>query len=276
MTLKPATQCLLFPVALALLVLGAPFCSAQPASQPAAGTSAPAPDPISTDRPSVCTGPELVPFHSLQFENGAQWTRNPPDTPPRNSADFTQTEVRFGLSRRVELQAFVPDMHFPGAMPGVRFNDFAFGTKLMVIAKDRPWPLAVVATLSLPTGSSELTSSGVDPTVLLGTEHALPHNLQFAGSANLTSLSASGGPRSAQSQLAFDLGWCATPSACLYAEAAPFLGTAQDSSGATTDGGITLRLAPRIQLDARAGATLQAGGHTYFLTLGYSFRHDFR
>jgi Putative MetA-pathway of phenol degradation len=259
-----------------LLAVCVPICHAQSSSPDSVLSPAATPDPISTDRPSVCTGPELVPVHALQFENGTAWTRAPAGSPPRNAADFTQTEVRFGLSRRVELEAFVPDMHLPGAMPGVRFNDFAFGTKLMLIAKDRPWPLAVVATLSLPTGSSELTSGGVDPTVLLGVEHALPHNLQLAGSANLTSLSASGQPRSAQSQLAFDLGWCATEKACLYAEEAPFLGSAQNSSGFTSDAGITLRLAPRVQLDSRVGATVQSGDRTYFLTLGYSFRHDFR
>src|ERR1700690_3287479 len=93
-------------------------------------------------------------------------------------------------------------------MPGVRAEDFAFGTKLMLIAKDRPWPLALDATLSVPTGASELTSGGVDPTLLTAPEHSFPRNLQFAGSANLTALSNPGGPRSAQSQLAFDLGWC--------------------------------------------------------------------
>jgi hypothetical protein len=277
MIVKPAVRSLLFPVALALLVLDARLCSAQPASRAAAGTAAAAPDPISTDRPSVCTGPELVPVHSLQFENGGQWTHTPPASPPTHSADFTQTEVRFGLSRRVELQAFIPDLHYPGAMPGVRAEDFAFGTKLMLIPKDGKWPLAVVATLSVPTGSSELTSGGVDPTILAGTEHALPGNFQLSGSANLTSVSSSGAARSAQSQLAFDLGWCAAGGKmCLYGEEAPSFSSAPDSNGNIAGGGFTLRLAPLIQLDGRFGATLQSGVHSYFLTVGYSFRHDFR
>lgn len=243
-----------------LLVLCRAVCAAQTAE----------PAPISTDRPSVATGTDLVPIHSLQFENGASWTRDQ----TTNVADGPQTELRFGLSRHVELEVTLPNLHWPGTTPGLQYDDLSIGAKLKVGAENRGWPLAIVGTLSLPSGSDERTSGAVDPTVLLAITRNLPHNLQVSGSASLTSLSTNGGPRVAQSQLAVDLGWCARDTTCFYAEAAPFVSTAQDSNGTTIDGGMTLRLTPRAQLDGRVGSTIANGDHSFFATLGYSFRLD--
>src|ERR1039457_3209879 len=78
-------------------------------------------EPISTDRPSVATGTALVPVHTLQFENGINWTRDQ----STNSGDAPETELRFGLTNRVEIQAFVPNLNWSGAFSGVRTTDFS-------------------------------------------------------------------------------------------------------------------------------------------------------
>jgi hypothetical protein len=227
-------------------------------------------EPISTDRPSVATGPDLVPVHSIQFENGASWTRDQGSS----AADGPQTEVRFGLSRRVELQATLPNLHWSGAASGFQYDDLSLGTKLKIGSENRGWPLALVGSISLPSGSPERTSGGVDPTILLATEHNLPHNLQISGSANLASLSTNGGARVAQSQMALDMDWCARATTCIYAEGAPFVSTAQNANGYTIDGGLSLRIAPLIQLDGSVGTTVLNGDHAFFATIGYSFRRD--
>jgi len=233
--------------------------------------------PISTDRPSVGAGTDLVPVHSLQFESGAEWTRDSAADGSDGKQSFAggpQTVVRFGLSHHVELQATLPNLHWPGATPGVQYDDLAIGTKLKIGGDNRGWPVALVGTLSLPSGSNERTSGAVDPSVLAAVAHNLPRNLQLSASASLASLSTNGGARVAQSQMAVDLGWCAREATCFFAEAAPFLSTAQDANGATFDGGLTLRISPRAQIDGRVGSTLVNGDHSTFATLGYSFRLD--
>lgn len=245
-----------------VLVLCCSFCCGQHVEAP----------PISTDRPSVATGTDLVPVHSLQFENGIGWIRDQ----STNSVDGPETEVRFGLSHRVELQAFLPNLHRSGAVLGVHFDDFSLGAKIRIGSEDRSWPVSIVGNLSFPTGSEELTSGGFDPTILVATGHNLPHNFQLSGSANLTSLSNNGQPRVVQSQLAVDLCWCANPKTCFFVEEAPFVSTAQNASGYTTDGTMTLRIARRVQLDGRVGTTIKDGDRAMFASVGYSFRLDHR
>ena len=247
-------------IAGSLLALFSPLCLAQAAD----------PTPIATDRPSVATGTTLVPVHTLQFENGITWTRDQ----STNSGDAPETELRFGLTNRVELEAFVPNLNWSGAFSGVRTTDLSLGAKIRIASDMRNWPVSIVGALTFPTGSQELTSGGVDPVALVTVQHNLPHDLQLVGSGTLVSLSTNGGGRVAQSQLAFDLGWCANARTCFYAEEAPFLSTAENSSGTTTDGGMTFGATTRTQIDWRIGTTVQNGGHNFFATLGYSFRLD--
>jgi hypothetical protein len=252
---------------LALLnLLFVPLCVAQ-VTAPAAT----APDqPIVTDRPSVATGTSLVPVDSLQFENGINWTRDQ----SANSADAPETELRYGLSPRFELEAFLPNANWGGGTDGVQFTDFALATKIRLVSDKKNWPVSIIGILTLPTGSQALTSGAPDPAILVAVQHNLPRNLQFVGNASLVSRSTNGSGRVAQSQLAFGLGWCANPRTCFYAEEAPFFSTAQDSSGNTIDGGMTYGVTTRTQIDCRIGTTSENGDHSFFATFGYSFRLD--
>jgi hypothetical protein len=226
--------------------------------------------PISTDRPSVGSGTDLVPVHSAQFENGFSWTRDQGS----NAVDGPESLMRVGLSNRVELQATLPNLHWPGELPGLGFNDFSLGAKVKIGSDTQKWPLAIVGSLSFPTGSEELTSGAVDPTVLLAVGRNLPFNFQLSGSASLTSLSTNGQGRVAQSQIALSLGWCVNPRTCFFAEGAPYLSSAQSASGWISDGGMTVRIAPLLQVDWRVGTTVQDGDHSLFVSFGYSLRRD--
>jgi hypothetical protein len=176
--------------------------------------------------------------------------------------------MRIGFTNRVELQFTLPDAH----VPGLRFDDLALGAKLRVGSATSIWPLAILGTVSIPSGSTELTSGGVDPTLLLAVSHNLPHDLQFSGSVDVSSLSSTSGERSNGTQIALDLGWCVKPDACMFLEGAPFLASGTGNSGVTADTGMSLQLAPHLPFDWRVGATVQAGGSTVFVSLGYSFR----
>jgi hypothetical protein len=215
-------------------------------------------------RPAINSGTDLVPPRAIQFENGFSWSNDGRS----RTLDGPESLMRVGLSSRVELQFTLPDAH----APGLSFDDPALGAKLRAGSETSTWPLAILGTVSIPTGSAQLTSGGVDPTLLLAISHNLPHELQFSGSVGVSSLSGTSGERSNGSQIALDLGWCVKPDACLFLEGAPFLATGAGNSGVTADTGMSLQLAPHLPFDWRVGATVQSSGSTVFVSLGYSFR----
>lgn len=215
-------------------------------------------------RPAVNSGTDLVSVRTVQIENGFSWT----DDGHSKAFDGPESLMRIGLSHRVELQITLPDTETPGAC----FDDFALGAKIKIGSDHRTWPVAMAGTLSFPTGSKTLTSGGVDPTLLLAISHNFSHDIQISGSLDITSFSEIGAVRTTRSQLALDLGWCIKSDTCMFAEAAPFLSSGSAASGITTDAGMTLKLAPRLPFDWRIGRTIQPGGSTVFVSLGYSFR----
>ena len=176
--------------------------------------------------------------------------------------------MRIGLSRRLELQVTLPNLH----IPGLTFDDFALGAKLRVGSETRTWPIAMVTTVSFPTGSSQVTSGGVDPTLFLAVAHSFSHDLQFSRSVDLASFSDLSAGRTTRSDLALDLAWCFKPDRCMFLEGAPFLGGGTGNSGVTTDAGMALRLTPHLPFDWRVGTTVQARDTKVFVYLPYSFR----
>jgi hypothetical protein len=227
---------------------------------------------ISTDRPSIGTGTDLVPPGAVQLESGATWSRTPKNAPNTVAADWPESELRIGLSGHAELQLYPPNLHWQQTSSGVQAGDFALGAKFKLTGDASHWPVALLTNLSLPTGATGSSSGGVDPTVLIAIARNLPRSLQISASANLASSSVPGSSRAVNSQLALDLGWVATPTVAFFIEAAPFLSTQQDSANWSADGGMTWRVARRVQLDCRAGATVQNAARTAFASIGYSMR----
>jgi hypothetical protein len=225
--------------------------------------------PISTDRPSIGTGPDLVPLGSIQVESGGTWSRSK----GANSFDGPESLIRLGLFNRAEIQITTPNLHWQSdPVLSTDAGDTAFGTKVGLRSGTSPWPLAVVVSFSFPTGSATITSGGVDPTLLLATSHNFAHNLQVSASASLGSASVPQASRVVNSQFAVDLGWNLSPRTGAFIEGAPFVSSADDSNGYSADGGATWALSPRLQLDCKAGATMQNGVSTVFVGFGYSTR----
>jgi hypothetical protein len=219
---------------------------------------------IPNGRPAINSGTDLIPPRTIQFENGFSWSNDGRS----RTIDGPESLMRIGLTRRFELQVTLPNLH----IPRFAFDDLALGVKTRIGSETRTWPVAMVATIRFPTGSTEVTSGGVDPTLFLATSHTLSHDLQFSSSLDLASLSAIGESRTLRSDLALDLGWCFKPDRCIFLEGAPFLASGTGNSGVTTDAGMALRLAPHLPVDWRVGTTVQAGETSVFISVGYSFR----
>src|ERR1700690_514886 len=87
--------------------------------------SANAGGPIATDRHAVTNSSVVVPFGSLQVENGFLET----SSPGQNIVDGPESLVRFGIAKRTELRFTVPD-YFHNLNAGASgFGDYAFGVK---------------------------------------------------------------------------------------------------------------------------------------------------
>lgn len=120
----------------------------------------PPPD-IVTDRPDVTESSVVVPKGSLQFENGITWAADHGDQP----VDFTETLVRIGISTRTELRVVLPNYSTDiwGSSVAIGSSDMAIGAKQQIGPLWRGFDLAVIAAVSLPTGTARLSSHGFDP-----------------------------------------------------------------------------------------------------------------
>jgi hypothetical protein len=128
----------------------------------AAGQTSPAATPeINTDRPDITESSVVIPRASLQIENGATWTSDHGN----QSADFTETLIRFGILSRTELRIAVPN--YSAAIGGAEafsgFGDLSLGLKQQLGPLPGDFDLAVIMAVSLPTGQYSLTSGGYDP-----------------------------------------------------------------------------------------------------------------
>jgi hypothetical protein len=148
-------------------------CQDQPAS-------APAPEPIATDRPAVTNSSIVVPVGSVQLENGFLET----SSQGQSVVDGPETLVRFGLATRTELRFTVPDYFYnlsTTAGLGSGFGDFAFGLKQQFGPTLGGFDASVIVFLSFPTGAHTASSGGYDPGVQVPWSCALSTKWTAAG-----------------------------------------------------------------------------------------------
>jgi len=117
---------------------------------------------IQTDRPDVTNSSFVVPNGSLQAENGinltARWASR--------SIDGTNTRIRLGVARCIELLADLPDYFrsvHGGAPTG--FSDLAPAVKAQLGPLPGGVVLSATAGLGIPTGASRISGHGYNPYV---------------------------------------------------------------------------------------------------------------
>jgi len=124
-------------------------------------TSADTPGPIITDRPTVTNSSVVVPFGSLQAENGFLET----DKQGQNIADGPETLVRFGVATRTELRFTAPDYYYDlnGGGRSSGFGDLAIGVKEQLGLTPGEFDVSATLFLSFPTAADTVSSGGYDP-----------------------------------------------------------------------------------------------------------------
>ena len=137
---------------------------------------------ISTDRPDVTNSSRVVPYGSLQVENGVDWTVRQGS----NVVSGTETRIRLGIAQCTEVLADVPTYFYSlNGRASSGFSDLVVSVK-----RELPVPLgfhlSVTSGLGLPTGSSKISSHGYDPYIQFPWSRRISDNWSLHGMFTVT------------------------------------------------------------------------------------------
>jgi hypothetical protein len=261
---------LLLLAALLWLCAAPPGAQAQSSAAAAEGADGGIDTPISTDRPSVGTGPDLVPAHRVIVENGIAWAVDRGATRSPVTFDGPETLLRVGVSRDLELRATLPNYEHTFGTGAYARQDFGLSAKIHLPSSEK-LPLGAILGTTAPTGSVGVTAGGWDPSALFCTSHVFTPRLGSFASADVTWAGGGAAGRQTVTQLAFAGLWNTTATVSNFIEYAPLFSTGAESSGYTLDTGVLWIVHRFIQFDIHAGRSW-AGAHAVTVAgLGFSF-----
>jgi hypothetical protein len=247
----------------ALLIAGViPLASAQ---APDAGSASAA---IATDRPAITDSSAVVPSAVFQAENGVLVT----DGHGQRTPDFTETLFRVGFGPSTEARFTVPDYYLDsvtaaGSRSG--FGDLAAGVKQQIRTGPDGFEVAVIVSLSFPTGAAAITSHGYDPSFQLPWSRKLSSNWTAAGMLSIY-VPTQNGSHTVVGESTFLLDRQLTKAWDAFAE---YAGDFPQAGGPrhVLHFGTAYKITPRQQLDLHVGVGLSAAAADYFAGIGYSF-----
>jgi len=255
---RPAISGILFAV---LLIAGA----AQAFAADGCPTSA---SEISTDRPDTTNSSRVVPYGSLQAENGVDWTVRQAS----NVVSGTETRLRLGVAQCTEVLADVPTYFY--SLNGRASSGFS--DLVVSIKRELPVPLgfhlSATGGLGFPTGASKISSHGYDPYIQFPWSRRLNEDWSLHGMFTVTwftSQHAINPTFEPTLSLERDLG----PTRDLFVE---YVGDYPNHArpAQILDGGGSWRVTRLQQLDFHLGFGLNSSSPDHFFGIGYSFRFD--
>jgi len=222
---------------------------------------------IATDRPSVTASSTTVPQGGLQIEGGLQAT----DSGGQWTLDAPELLLRYGLLRKTELRLVLPNYSL--TLPAGGSSPYGFGD-VAVAMEQQLGPiggldLALIPSISLPSGARAISSGGYDPGVELPWSHALSATWTIAGqlAAYWPTMD---GARNYTRELSLlfdrqlDAGWDIFTE---YAANVPRHG----GSRQLLHLGTTYKPSPHQQIDLHAGFGLTKAAPASLVGLGYSY-----
>ena len=137
---------------------------------------------ISTDRPDVTNSSRVVPYGSLQVENGVDWTVSQGS----NVVSGTETRIRLGIAQCTEVLADVPTYFYSlNGRASSGFSDLVVSVK-----RELPVPfgfhLSATSGLGFPTGASKISSHGYDPYIQFPWSRRISDNWSLHGMFTVT------------------------------------------------------------------------------------------
>jgi len=240
------------------------------ASPARAGAPDPCPtsaDEIATDRPDVTNSSLVVPYGSLQAENGIDWTVKHGS----NVLDGTNTRVRLGIAHCTEFLIDVPSyfLSVNGSHPS--------GSSDVVVSFKRQLPvpfgfnLSATAGIGFPSGSNKISGHGYEPYVQFPWSHEIADGWQAVGMFTLTWFP-SESRRNPTFESTFSLERAFGSSADAFVE---YVGDYDHQRPSLVlNSGAAWRFTRTQQLDFHAGLGLNSSSVDHYFGIGYSFRLD--
>jgi len=220
-----------------------------------------------TDRPSITASSTTVPQGGLQAEGGTQAS----NSAGQWTLDAPELLLRYGLLSKTELRLLVPNYFLTLPAGGSNphgFSDLGFAVE-QELGPIGDFELAVIPSISLPTGARAVSSGGYDPGLQLPWSRALSADWEAAGQVAVY-WPTQNGSRNYTKELTVMLdrqlraGWDIFFE---YAADVPQHG----GSRQILHLGTTYLLSPRHQLDLHVGFGLTPAAPTSFVGVGYSY-----
>ncbi|MBS1955467.1 MAG: transporter [Cyanobacteria bacterium SZAS-4] len=229
-------------------------------------------DDIDTNRPSFMFSPLVVPKGSVQLENGGLYQRFQHGT---NYFDASETQVRLGLTKRTELQMFVPyyvSLQQKGSsdnLSGVTdLNEV--GIKYQVGPILKKLQLSVIPSVNIPTGDRAIAGPGAQGVLRAPWSYPLSSKWSIMGMQSILLLN---GGRDVQYQPDFMLNRAVGQKVSVFAEYVGFFTQQAPSLQLSHFGGV-YKLKPHHQVDLHFGFGLDKTSPAAFIGTGYSYRFD--
>jgi hypothetical protein len=234
----------------------------------AAGDSCPtSANEIVTDRPDVTNSSLVVPYGSLQAENGVDWTVKHGS----NALDGTNTRLRLGIAHCTEFLIDVPNYFL--SINGPQSSGFAD----LVVSFKRQLPipfgfeLSATGGLGFPSGSSSISGRGYEPYIQFPWSHEIAAGWEAVGMFTLTWFP-NESRRNPSFETTFSLERAFGPFVDMFIEYVGDYDHQRPSQVLDTGG--AWRFTKTQQVDFHAGFGLNSGSVGHYFGIGYSFRLD--
>jgi hypothetical protein len=231
-------------------------------------------DPIVTDRPGFLFSPILVPEGRLQIEAGLPTYARTESGGATTRAWSLPVALRYGLSRDVELRASLPTWTDAVSDSGANdegLSDVEVGVKL-ALSRDDDAPLALQASLRLPTGAEGFTTDEIGGSLLLLHTREFENGLGLTGMLGATYAPVDDGPDALTGSIGALLWGPLTDEWSGYVEAIALPGL-NDAAGQAYAGGALIWAARSdLQLDLSVDFGLDRDSADVIAAAGVSFR----
>jgi outer membrane putative beta-barrel porin/alpha-amylase len=224
-------------------------------------------DEIATDRPDVTNSSLVVPYGSLQAENGIDWTVKHAS----NVFDGTNTRVRLGIAHCTEFLVDAPTyfLSLNGSQPP------GFSNTVVSLKRQLPVPfgfdLSATAGIGFPSGSKKVSGPGYQPYIQFPWSHSIAEGWGVEGMFTLIWFP-SESTRNPTFEPTLSVEREFGPSADMFAE---YVGDYDHQRpDQLLDGGGSWRFTRTQQLDFHAGFGLNSSTVDHYFGVGYSFRLD--
>ncbi len=219
--------------------------------------------PIITDRPDFTESPFAVPVGSIQIEMGvSRETAN-----SVTSYSGLEALLRWSPVASFEIRLQPPGYLDAGLVDG--YTDVGVGAKVE-LGTIAAWDVGAIASVALPTGSSDTSTGSAEPLLILAAGRGLGDDWSLGVQASTAWLDEADG---------FAVGSTLVAGRAVTENVGSFLEIAVDrapgSSAATVlHGGFTFSLSPTLQLDLHGLAGLTDAAPTHAVGVGFSTRFD--